>query len=118
MKTHKIKNLTEEEFYTKFNLVKNHIDKNASFNGCMFETYGRELDYIFEMSKKNCVVTILEGNEEEEREETFTDSFGVEIKEIALNANMYFASGLHCVNRFGFLVLDKPYKYEFEVKID
>jgi hypothetical protein len=26
-------------------------------------------------------------------------------------------SGFHLVNRLGYLVLDKPYEYEFEVKV-
>ena len=118
MKNIKIRNLSEEEFYKKFKTKKNHINSKASFDGCMFETYGEELDYIFKMTKKNLVDTILEGDEEEYQEETFIDSFGIEISEINLNANLYYASGFHNVNRLGYFVLDKPYEYEFEVKVD
>ena len=112
-----IKNVTEEEFYNKFNRVQNHIDNKACFDGCMFETYGEELAYVFKMSKENRVITILEGDEEE-REETFINSMGIEINEIITTANMYYASGFHFVNRLGYFVLDKPYEYEFEVKVD
>ena len=113
----KIESISEEEFYEKFKCKKNHIDKNAGFDGCMFETYGEELDYVFKMRKKNRVVTILEGDEGVEREETFIDSFGVETKEIIFYANLYYASGFHNVNRVGYFVLNIPYEYEFEAKI-
>ena len=42
METIKIENITEEEFDNYFEREKNHIDKNASFDGCMYETYGEE----------------------------------------------------------------------------
>jgi hypothetical protein len=114
MDTTKIENLTEDEFYKKFNLQKNHFDKHASFDGCMFETYGEELDYVFEMSKSNRVLTIIEGDEDGER--TFFSDIGVEI--IETNSNLYYLSGFHLVNRLGYFVLDKPYEYKFEVKVD
>ena len=114
METTKIENVSEDEFYMKFNLMKNHIDNNAGFDGCMFETYGKELDYVFKMSKENRVITIIEGDEERER--TFSSDMGIEITEPS--PNMYYATGFHWVNRFGYFVLDKPYQYEFEVKVD
>lgn len=67
METTKIENVAEEEFYEKFKRQKNHFDKNASFDGCMFETYGEELDYVFEMSKTSRVLTIIEGDEDGDR---------------------------------------------------
>ena len=112
-----IKNITEEEFYENYNRLQNHIDKNASFDGCMYETYGEELAYVFEMSKKKRVVTIIEGDDGEEFEETFINQLGVEIKDMILNVNLYYASGFHSINRLGYFVLDKPYEYEFEVNI-
>jgi hypothetical protein len=114
METTKIENVTEEEFYKKFKRQKNHFDKNASFDGRMFETYGEELDYVFEMSKTNRVLTIIEGDEDGER--TFISDMGVEIIEPI--SNLYYVSGFHLVNRLGYFVLDKPYEYEFEVKVD
>ncbi len=113
-----IENITEEEFDNYFKREKNHIDKNASFDGCMYETYGEELAYVFEMSKKNRVVTIIEGDDGDEYVETYINPMGVEIKEMISNANLYYASGFHSINRLGYFVLDKPYQYEFEVKVD
>ena len=116
METIQIKNLTEEEFYEKFKCEKNHIDTNASFSGCMFETYGEEIDYVFKMIKTNRVITIIEGDlDEDEEYRTLIDDFGNKVIEPI--SNLYYASGFHYVNRLGFLVLDKPYEYEFEVKI-
>jgi 5-methylthioribose kinase len=106
--------LTEEEFYTKFNPQKNHNDANAGFDGCMFETYGEELDYVWELSKKKCVVTIIEGDDDSEN--IFIDSNGTKI--IEPNPNMYYVSGFNLVNRMGYFVLDEPYQFEFIVKIE
>ncbi len=109
-----IENVTEDEFYTKFKRIKNHFDSNAGFDGCMFETYGKELDYVFEMSKQNRVITIIESDEERVR--TFISDIGVVITEPI--PNFYYASGFYFVNRMGYFVLDIPYQYEFEVKFD
>ena len=114
METIKIENVAEDEFYTKFNRMKNHFDSDAGFDGCMFETYGKELDYVFEMSKENRVITIIEGDEDLEK--TITTESGSIITEP--NSNLYYASGFHFVNRMGYFVLDKPYQYEFEVKVE
>jgi len=102
----KIVNLTEYEFYEKFNTITNHLDNNASFSGKMFETYGEELDFVIEMAKEHRVVTIIEGEGEEEDEEGF------------LIPTMYYSSGMHHVNRLGYLILDQPCDIDFEVKID
>ncbi len=114
METIKIENVSEEEFYKIFKCQKNHFDKNASFDGFMFETYGEELDYVFEMNKTNRVLTIIEGDVGGER--TFISDKGVEITEPI--SNLYYVSGFHLVNRLGYFVLDKPYEYEFEVNVD
>ncbi len=114
METKKIKRVTEEEFHKKFKCQKKPFDNNASFDGCMFETYGEELDYVFEISKINRAITIIEGDEEGER--TFVSDNGVKITEPI--SNLYYISGFHLINSIGYFVLEKPYKYEFEVKVD
>lgn len=103
-----IKKLSEEEFYEQYELVDNHIDDNASFDGKMFETFGEEIDFVREMSKFNRVITIIESDdncdENEENEECIPD--------------MYYISGMRLVNRVGFLITTEPIVEEFEVKID
>jgi hypothetical protein len=112
-----MQNLTELEFYTKFNPQINHIERAktdvsvadediCSFGGCMYETTSPDIDYVLEMAKENRVVTIIEGGYEELAE-------GGEIE-----WDMCIVSGYHIVNRMGYLVLDKPIEEDFEVKLD
>lgn len=106
METTKIKQITEEQFDKEFTLVKNVIDDNAAFDGYMFETYGDELTYVIAAAKENRVLTIIEGDGDEYN------------KEGESLPNMFYTTGFHLVNRIGYLILEKPYTYEFEVKID
>ena len=101
-----IEEYTEDQFYDKFNLVDNHIDKNAGFDGKLFETYGKELEFVREMAKENRVVTIIETYGDE------VDEFGDSIP------NMYYTSGMHHVNRIGYLITTEPIENEFECLID
>jgi hypothetical protein len=93
--------MTEDDFYSQFNCVKNHIDTNASFDGCMFETYGPELLHVQGRLKddvmKRTIWTIIE-----------------------VEGNFYYVSGYHYVNRFGYLITEEFIKedLEIEVKID
>jgi hypothetical protein len=117
MESVSLKIITEDEFYKKFTLQANYIDTNAGFNGCMFETFGEELEYVFEMNKLNRVVTIIEGDLDEDDEyKTLIDDLGNEVTEP--KPNLYYASGFHYINRLGYFVLDKQYEYEFEVKVE
>lgn len=98
--------LTEEQFDGYFNLIENHIDLNASFNNKMFETFGLELLFVKEMAQQNRVITIIEtdGDELDEDGDTIP--------------NMYYVSGMHHVNRIGYLISEEPLTFEFECKID
>lgn len=108
--------LTEEQFDEKFKLQINHIvrakqpssvadEDICSFDGCMFETYGEELEYVKEMAKQNRVITILEGDDESDEQDYM---------------NMFYTSGMHHVNRIGYLITTEPIddNFEFEVKLD
>jgi hypothetical protein len=98
--------LTEEEFENEFNLIDNHIDLNSSFDNKMFETFGLELLFVQEMAKQNRVITILE-------------SYGDELDENGCTLpNLYYASGMHLVNRIGYLISEEPLTFEFECQID
>ena len=95
MKT--IKSLTENQFDEQFTLVENHLDNNASWNGAMFETYGEELDYIrMKAQNANNVWTIIEGD----------------------NDTMFIVSGVHLVNRIGYLITNEEWEEETEVEIE
>ena len=100
------KDITEEQFDGYFNLIDNHINDNASFDCKMFETYGLELEYVIEMAKQNRVITIVESDGDE------VDDEG------DLIPNMYYVSGMHHVNRIGYLITEEPIGFEFECLID
>ena len=40
------KYLTYDDFLGKYHPIKNHLDKNAGYDGCMFETFGKELEFV------------------------------------------------------------------------
>ena len=100
------KHMTEEEFDDCFNLIDNHIDTNAAFDSKMFETYGDEYKFVLEMAKQNRVITILESDGDEIDDEGY------------VIPNMYYTSGLHHVNRIGYLITEEPIEFEFECLID
>ena len=35
-----------DEWFDTYKPIKNHIDENSSFDGCMFETYGDEVEFV------------------------------------------------------------------------
>ena len=38
--------MTEDEWFETYKPIQNHLDSNASFSGCMFETYGEEVEFV------------------------------------------------------------------------
>ena len=82
--------ITWKRFERDFPLVKNHLDANASFEGCLFETYGEELAFVRTMVAQNRVLTIT----------------GCDGKSIV-------GTGFHFVNRLGYLITKNPVTYDF-----
>lgn len=81
--------ITEDNFDEVFKPQQNHLDDNASFNGWMYETYGEELDYVFNLAKTTKKVwTIIEGDDD----------------------TMFYVAGFHYVNRIGFIVCEVEYE--------
>ena len=66
---------------------------NAPINGCMFETYGEEIDYVWEQPV-NHVWTVIEGS----------------------SGAWYITTGRHLVNRIGYLITVYPWTEEIEFK--
>lgn len=117
MMNNTILTITEDEFDEQFKPVQNHIDSNASWNGTLFETFGPELEYCFELAKKeNRVWTIIECDDLESDADEINelDDNEEEIYELSC---LYIISGFHYVNRQGFIITEKPYDQETEVKI-
>lgn len=73
------------------------MDNNAGFNGWMYETYGDEVQYVFDLSKKsNRVWTIIEGD----------------------NDTLFYSSGFHYINRLGFIVTEKEYDGAIDIQVE
>jgi hypothetical protein len=85
-------NLNIDNWLEIYNPKINHLDDNASFNlgleqGCMFETFGEELDFVREFGKENPkkVWTIIDGEGED----------------------LYLIAGYHFVNRLGYILSEE-----------
>jgi len=90
-----VTHLTEDEFDSKYTMVKNHLDDNASLDGCMFETYGEELKYIASLADTKTVWTYLEGEDD-----------------------YYFVTGMNFDTNLGYFITTEPYTQEYEVKLN
>jgi len=83
--------LTEAEFDEQYRAVPNHLNPHAPWDqgdaqGCLFETYGEEYDFIKSFDR-NRVWTLIDNND----------------------GDTFILSGLHWVNRLGFLVTQIPW---------
>jgi hypothetical protein len=94
--------LTEDEFDEQYPLVENHLNPNASWaigqgKGCLFETYGQELDFVRQQDPR-CIWTFIDGDD----------------------GGTYVASGFHFVNRIGYLLSREPIPENtfIEVRLD
>ena len=84
---------SDDDFFEKYDVVKNVLGDHGSYDGYMFETFGHELDYVLQINQNNPkkVWTLIEGDEGE-----------------------YIASGFHLVNRMGYFVTVEEREKEFE----
>ena len=87
--------MTEAEFYDQFKLTPNHIEPNAPFNGCMFETFGEELKFVQSHVHTNRVWTVTE-----------------------CDGEWVVGAGYHFVNRIGYLITEQPWKSGDEYFLD
>jgi hypothetical protein len=84
--------MTWKAFARKFRPAKNHLDDNASLDGCMFETYGKEDKFVRSFfHTPDMIWTVL--NEPGKREE-------------------YIVPGYHTVNRMGYILTVNPWTDE------
>jgi uncharacterized short protein YbdD (DUF466 family) len=104
--------ITEDDFFDNYIPRTNHIERVkqsrdvadadlCSWNGCMYETYGREVDFVVSVANnpktKKKVWTIIEGD----------------------NNKQYIVAGYHLINRMGYLITKKSWKTGLEeVEID
>lgn len=76
--------IDEDTFIERFEPRPNHLEDDAPFDGCMFETYGEELAFVREQDLR-CIWTIFDSDN-----------------------GLMISSGYHFVNRFGYLVCNVP----------
>jgi hypothetical protein len=78
------------KLFDEYKPVKNPLDKNASFDGCMLETYGAELEVVFEQLKKDGakIWTVLDGD----------------------GSGLVVVAGFHFVNRLGYIITEIPWE--------
>lgn len=84
------RSISIEDWEESYKPITNHLDSNASWqdedgNGVMFETYGPELDFIFNADPHR-VWTYIEGD------------FG-----------LYLINGRSIINRIGYFYCEKPW---------
>lgn len=91
--------LTEDEFDDRFPLLTNHLNPNASWGsgdegGCLFETYGEELEFIRRQDPRT-IWTLVDGDGDDQ----------------------YLVSGFHFVNRVGYLISTVPLPEDQEIEV-
>ena len=94
--------MTYEEWVAKFKPTLNHLVRDASFEGMMFETYGNELDFVLQVVNKGGKLLVW----------TYIDG----------DNGTYIVEGYRLVNRIGYFICDVPFEestaYEVEVSKD
>jgi hypothetical protein len=83
-------------FLETFKPIQNHIQPNgAAFDGCMFETFGQEFEYVYNQPR-NHVWTVLDGD----------------------GGGLIFATGMWKFNRLGYFVTEVAWTEEENISID
>ena len=82
--------ITEDEFDATYPLLPNHLNPNATWAtefgpGCLFETYGEELEFVRRQDPRT-VWTLLGGDD----------------------GDLFIASGVRFVNRIGYFISTVP----------
>lgn len=83
------------EFFDKYKPIVNPFDSNAAENGCLFETYGAELQMVKD-AEPNKVWTLV------------TDD----------NGETIIVNGAHFVNRLGYLITQEPFDQNSNIIVD
>lgn len=89
--------ISEEEFLERYRPLPNTLDDNASFDlgdgGCLYETYGEELEYVKRQPATH-IWTVIEGEN-----------------------SIVFANGFHRVNRLGYIITAEPWDNGVEIEV-
>lgn len=77
--------INEDEFEARYPLRQTHLNPNASWNGCLFETFGQEIEFVCKQDPST-IWTLVDNGEGGE----------------------CIMSGFHYVNRLGYLLSIVP----------
>ena len=87
---------TYDDFLAKYTRKENHLDPDAGWDGCLFETFDIEVEHVCEVannpSTANTVWTLVEGDHE----------------------TLHLIAGYHLVNRQGYFITTEPWGDEGE----
>jgi hypothetical protein len=83
-----------DEWVAEYQPITNHIDKNSSFDGLMFETYGDEYEAV-KSANPNCIWMYGDGDD----------------------GGSYIWSGWGFVNRIGYFITAKPFPDNVTIQI-
>lgn len=83
-----------DEWCATYKPIKNHIDKDSSFNGEMFETYGDEVAFVKEQDN-SYIWTYGDGDD----------------------GGSYIWNGWHFVNRIGYFITEVPCPIDTTIQI-
>ena len=77
-----------DDWVDQYQPIENLIDKEAGYEGCMFETYGEENEFVLDNLNRNTVWTLITGD----------------------NEDFWVIPGYHIVNRMGYFITTKPWE--------
>jgi len=83
-----MKTIMYDDWVDQYQPIENPFDKDAGYEGCMFETYGEENEFVLDKLNRNTVWTLITGDDE--------DSWVI--------------PGYHIVNRMGYFITTKPWE--------
>ncbi len=85
-----------EAWEKEYKPVLNHLNPDASWSGMMYETYGDEVEFVYNHPQEH-VWTWVDGDD-----------------------GSWIISGFHYVNRIGYFITEKPYQIHgyMEVQVD
>lgn len=95
------KQISWEEFEETYRPIQNHISHRQEFNGWLFETYGKDLEYI----------EGLEANHEKYGAKNVWTIIDDD------NGDSVIISGYHYVNRQGYIITDIPWEKDFSIEV-
>lgn len=86
--------ILERTFWNKFKPIKNKINGDESWEGCMFETYGKAEEFV-RAQPANKIWTLLD-----------------------CEGRLIITTGWHFVNRLGYFVTKVPWEHDHQFYAD